>query len=64
VRDDNQTAGGAVYKAVGDEEGGGAVAESGNKWYRSPAVIGAVITVAGFGLFTLGAWLVSEWLLR
>jgi len=27
-------------------------------------VIGLVITAAGFGLFTLGFWLISEWLLR
>jgi hypothetical protein len=40
------------------------VAEPSTKWYRSPAFIGLIITVAGFGLFTLGAWLVSEWLLR
>jgi len=40
------------------------VAEPRNSWYRSPAVIGLIITVAGFGLFTLGAWIVSEQLLR
>lgn len=33
------------------------------KWYRSPAVIGLVLTVAGFGLFTLAAKFYSEWLL-
>lgn len=40
------------------------MAEPRNRWYRSPAVIGLIITIAGFGLFTLGAKLVSEWLLR
>lgn len=40
------------------------MAEPRSKWYRSPAVIGLVITAAGFGLFTLGFWLISEWLLR
>jgi len=27
-------------------------------------VVGLIITLLGFGLFTLAFWLISEWLLR
>lgn len=33
------------------------------KWYKSPAFVGLIVTIAGFGIFTLVAKVVSEWLL-
>lgn len=30
------------------------------KWYKSPAVIGLVLTLAGFGLFTLVFKLIGD----
>ncbi len=39
------------------------MAGTGNKWYQSPAVVGLIITLLGFGLFTLAFWLISEWML-
>jgi len=37
---------------------------TGKRWYQSPAVVGLFITVLGLGVFTLGFWLISEWMLR
>jgi hypothetical protein len=39
------------------------LSESSQKWYKSPAFIGLVLTIIGFGsMFLLGKF-VSEWLL-
>lgn len=39
------------------------MSQSNKKWYRSTGVIGLIITLSGFGLFTLGYWLIGEWIL-
>lgn len=40
------------------------MAEPRSKWHQSPAVMGVIITVGGFGLVTLGYWLLSLWMVR
>ncbi|MFZ5815049.1 MAG: hypothetical protein ACOY93_07060 [Bacillota bacterium] len=36
------------------------MSEPKQKWYKSPAFIGLILTLAGFGLFTLAAKWLSE----
>jgi hypothetical protein len=45
-------------------EEGAPVSESRQPWYKSPLFVGAVITAAGFGFFTLLYFLVTLLLLR
>ncbi|HYG56843.1 MAG TPA: hypothetical protein VD902_02055 [Symbiobacteriaceae bacterium] len=33
-------------------------------WYRSPAFIGLLLTLGGFGFFTLLYWLLALWLMN
>lgn len=39
------------------------MAQPREKWYRSAGAVGLIITLAGFGLFTLAYWLIGEWIL-
>ncbi|MFZ5826608.1 MAG: hypothetical protein ACOY94_20145 [Bacillota bacterium] len=39
------------------------MSESKEKWYKSPAFIGAILTLVGFGGFVLVAKWISEWIL-
>lgn len=39
------------------------MSQSDQKWYKSPAFIGFLLTAAGFGFFTLLFKYLSEWLL-
>jgi hypothetical protein len=39
------------------------MSDSRQPWHRSPAVIGLILTLAGFGFFTLLYFLVSRWML-
>ncbi len=38
------------------------MSERNAKWYKSPAVIGLIVTLAGFGLFTLVFKFIGDWL--
>lgn len=40
------------------------MSESRQPWYKSPGFVGLLITLAGFGFFTLLGYLVSQWLLK
>lgn len=39
------------------------MSEPRERWYKSPAFIGLIATLAGFGFFVLLGKFVSEWLL-